>query len=458
MPEVRFFKDRGGHRIAYAEEGHGPLLVLPAWWVSHIERDADNPAYRSFFDALAAHFRVVRYDRLGVGLSDRVPRPFTFDTELEHLEALVDHLAADRLHLFGFSCGGPTAVAFAARHPARVAKMVLYGSYLEGRKLAPDKVKQALVALVRAHWGLGSRALTDIFYPGADTAVQRTFRSLQREASDAETAARLLELTYALDASPFVENVTAPVLVLHRQDDRAIPYAQGRELAARLSGARFATLEGRIHMPWDGDAQAIADAVVAFAGEGGQPRKANRGNAAKAQLRRDGEVWTLRFRGRQVLLKDAKGIGDLARLLVRPGEAVHVLEMLGGAHPQGAARAEPALDRKALASYRTRLADMEEALGDAASEPRRAELEKEREALLRQLAVDTGLGGRSRKLNDPVERARKAVAARIRDAIRHIAKVHPELGAHLDASVATGLCCVYRPRGATRWEVSPDAI
>lgn len=458
MLEVRFFKDRGGHRIAYADVGRGPLLVFPAWWVSHLERDADNPAYRRFFAALAAHFRVVRYDRLGVGLSDRVPRPLTLDAEVAHLEALVDHLAAERLHLFGISCGAPTAIAFAARHPGRVDKVVLYGGYVEGNKLATDKVKQALASLVRAHWGLGSRALTDIFFPGADAEAQRAFASLQREASDAETAARLLELTYALDASPFVDQVRGPVVVVHRKDDRAIPYAHGRELAARVSGARLVTLEGNIHLPWGGDAQAIVDAVVAFAGEGGAREESSAGSTAEAELRKDGEVWTIRFARRRVLLKDAKGIGDLARLLVRPGEAVHVLEMVGGARPRGAARAEPALDRKALASYRTRLADIEEALGDEASESRRAKLEKERETLLHQLAVDTGLGGRSRKLNDPVERARKAIAARIRDAIRRIAKVHPELGAHLDGSVATGLCCVYRPRDSTRWQVSPDAI
>jgi pimeloyl-ACP methyl ester carboxylesterase len=459
VPEVRFFRDRGGHRIAYAEQGQGPLLVLPAWWVSHIERDADNPAFRRFFDALAGHFRVVRYDRLGVGLSDRVPRPFTLDAELAHLEGLVDNLAADRVCLLGFSCGGPIAVAFAARHPARVVKMALYGSYLEGRKLSPDKVKLALVALVRAHWGLGSRALADLFHPGADAAVQQAFKALQREASDAETAARLLELTYALDALPFVDRVTAPVLVLHRKDDRAIAYPHGRELAARFPGsARLVTLEGNVHMPWDGDAQPIVDAVVAFAGEGSRSRGPRRGDTGEAMLRRDGEVWTLRFGGRQVLLKNAKGIGDLARLLARPGEAVHVLEILGGDRPHQATRAEQTLDRKALASYRTRLADIDEALGGAMSEPARARLAKEREALLHQLAVDTGLGGRARKLNDPVERARKAVAARIRDAIKRIAKVHPEVATHLDASVATGLCCVYRPPDATRWEVSPDAI
>jgi hypothetical protein len=281
---------------------------------------------------------------------------------------------------------------------------------------------------------------------------------MQRDASDAETAARLLELTYALDASPFVEHVKGPVLVAHRRDDRAIPYAQGRELAARLSGARLVTLEGAVHLPWGGDTQAIVDAIVAFAGQGGERGESSSVSSSGAELRKDGEVWTLRFGGRQVLVKDAKGVGDLARLLARPGEAVHVLEMAGGARPRGGARADAVLDPKALSAYRKRLADLEEALGEESREARRVALEKERETLLRQLAIDTGLGGRSRKLNDPVERARKAVGARIRDAIKRIAKGHPELGAHLDTSVVTGLCCVYRPRDATRWEVSPDAI
>jgi hypothetical protein len=120
--------------------------------------------------------------------------------------------------------------------------------------------------------------------------------------------------------------------------------------------------------------------------------------------------------------------------------------------------ADPSLDRKALASYRARLGDLDEAIRDTADEARRTKLAREREALLRQLAADTGLGGRVRKLNDPVERARKAVTARIRDAIRRIRNVQPRLGEHLHASVATGLCCVYDPRAGLRWTVAPDVI
>ncbi len=455
MQEVRFFKDSRGHRVAYAIDGAGPLLVFPAWWVSHVEKDAADPTFQRFFAALAAQFRVVRYDRLGVGLSDRVPGPFGLDREVEQLEALVGHLAEPQVHLFGFSSGGPTAVTFAARHPQSVGKLVLYGSYVQGKEISPTEVKRALLALVRAHWGLGSHALTDIFLPGASAELQKAFANAQREGCDAETAAQLLGLTYTIDVSGSVERVNVPTLVLHRRSDRAIPYAQGRELAARLPGAKLVTLDGNIHLPWGGDARTIVDAVIAFLGA---PTSAAPAPGAEAELQREGEVWALRFAGRQVLVNDAKGIADLARLLAHPGEAIHVLELTGRGEAERGARAEPTLDRTALASYRRRLAELEEAVAEEPRGARRAELEQERDALVQRLVADTGLGGRARKLNDPVERARKAVSARIRDAIRRIAKVHPELGAHLDRSVATGLCCVYRPRDATAWRVSPDAF
>src|ERR1043165_4463653 len=77
MVPVRFFKNRAGQRIAYTDQGTGPLVVLPAWWVSHLERDADEPACASFFSRLSSRFRVVRYDRVGAGMSDRVRPAFT---------------------------------------------------------------------------------------------------------------------------------------------------------------------------------------------------------------------------------------------------------------------------------------------------------------------------------------------------------------------------------------------
>lgn len=448
---VRFFRNRAGRRLAYAVDGVGTPLVFPPWWVSHLERQAEDPPFRRFFEALARRFRVVRYDRLGVGMSDRRRRSFTFTGELADLAALVDHLGAPVVHLFGSSFGGPLAVAYAALHPRRVGKVVLYGTYAQGAALAPRAVRRAIGALVRSSWGLGSSALTDLFHPGADAATRRRYVVLQRAAADAETAAALLELHYALDARRYLAAIRAPVLVLHRRGDRAIPYRHGRELAARVPDATLVTLEGIEHMPWEGDAGAVQDAAIAFL-DGGDRERRGEARPPGPELRRDGEVWSLRFEGRGALLRDCKGVADLARLVAAPGEEVHVFDLLrlpaGERRDRGSA--EPALDRRALASYRRRLAEIDAAIAEAEGRLEGGSagaLAREREALLDQIAADTGLGGRPRRLNDPVERARKAVTARIRDAIRRIGRVDPALGRHLEASVSTGVRCTYAPRG-----------
>lgn len=460
MTQVRFFKSRSRKRIAYVDEGHGPLILLPAWWVSHSERDAEDPAYRRFFARLAARFRVVRYDRLGVGMSDRARRAFTLASELADFADLVEHLGVARFHLLGFSCAGPVALAYAAENPDRVDRIVLYGSYLRGSTLSSSEIQTALIALVRANGRLGSRTLADIFHPTADAEARNRFNALQRDSADPDTAARLLELTYSLDARAFARQVRAPVLVLHRKDDRAIRHEESRTLATQLPNATLCTLAGRAHMPWHEDGDSVVDAILAFL-DGGSARDDRPATDAGAELRCEGEVWRLRFDGRQALLRASKGLADLAHLLGRPGEDVHVLDLVGAdsSERRDASRVDVTLDGRALAAYRRRLDEIEEALAEAEAHAdlgRKNKLASEREDLLRRLAADTGRRGRARRLNDPVERARKAVAARVRDAIRRVKVADRRAGAHLEASVRTGVHCVYRPRPPMRWSVSPD--
>ncbi|HEY6882319.1 MAG TPA: alpha/beta fold hydrolase, partial [Polyangiales bacterium] len=156
-PKIRFFQRERATRIAYAVHGRGAFLIFPAWWVSHIEHDLADPACRDFFARFAGHFSVVRYDRPGVGLSDRDTPAHSLEEEVANLEALVDELGADRVALFGGSCGGPPAIAYAARHPERVTHLLLYGAYARGSALASIEVQKAMSGLVRAHWGLGSK-------------------------------------------------------------------------------------------------------------------------------------------------------------------------------------------------------------------------------------------------------------------------------------------------------------
>jgi hypothetical protein len=112
------------------------------------------------------------------------------------------------------------------------------------------------------------------------------------------------------------------------------------------------------------------------------------------------------------------------------------------------------LDAAARDAYRRRLMELEEEASeaDAAGDiGRSASIATERESLVEQLTAAYGLGGCARRVGSNAERARTAVTARMRDAIRRIATAHPELGQHLHRSVRTGTFCVYEPETAVRW-------
>ncbi|WP_329034248.1 AAA family ATPase [Streptomyces sp. NBC_01725] len=174
-----------------------------------------------------------------------------------------------------------------------------------------------------------------------------------------------------------------------------------------------------------------------------------------AEFRRDGAVWALAFEGRAVHVPDAKGLRDLHTLVSHPGTdfpAVRLLSPDGGetaaaAHALGG---DPVLDERAKAEYRRRLDQLDQEIdraGERGDDARAAAYDRERQALLDELRTAAGLGGRTRRLGDEAERARKTVTARIRDTLRKLDALHPELAAHLRKSVTTGATCAYRPDG-----------
>jgi pimeloyl-ACP methyl ester carboxylesterase/DNA-binding CsgD family transcriptional regulator len=264
---VRFCATPGGGRIAYSRTGTGPALLVPAAWISHVELLWQDAAYRAFFTPLTAVRTVVQYDRPGCGLSEPWPQPQDLDTDVAVLRAVADHLGLDRFDLLGISLGAPVSVAFAARFPERVGRLVLYGGYADGGQLASPEVRAAMLGLIRAHWGLGSEVLADVFLPEGSAETKAVFARLQREAATAESAVEVLAQCYRTQVTELLAQVAAPTLVLHRRDDRAIPYRAGRELAAQIPGARLVSLPGRSHFPYVGDAGAVVRAILEFLGD-----------------------------------------------------------------------------------------------------------------------------------------------------------------------------------------------
>ena len=311
--EIRFLPV-GARRVAYEMRGDGPPLVAPAWWISHLELDWQDAGFRRFWVGVADGHTLIRYDRLGVGMSDRTLQDsdLSLDGEVATLRTLLDELELDRVSLIGGSSGSCTAVAFAAAFPERVERLVLYGSYADGTELTDPPVGEAILAAVRAHWGLGSRLLTDIFLGDADAAEQERFAQFQREAATAETAAALLSLVYRLDVRDRLPLVRQPATVVHRRHDRAVRYRFGREVAAAIPGATFIPLPGSAHFPWNGDVDSVVRAC-----RQSLPSSAPHDSAPQSVLLSDRE--------REILALVARGMADreIAEQLVLSPHTVH---------------------------------------------------------------------------------------------------------------------------------------
>jgi pimeloyl-ACP methyl ester carboxylesterase/DNA-binding CsgD family transcriptional regulator len=197
------------------------------------------------------------------------------------VEAVVGATGVDDVDVMGSSLGVPAAIAWAARCPERVGRLVLYGGWACGPEIASPEVREHVVGLVRAHWGLGADVLTELFAPDATPGTRAALADYQRAASSAATAAELLELCHRIDVTAALDRVRADTLVLHREGDRAAPVEQARTIAAGIPGATLEVLPGRSHLPYVGDVDLLLTRVRSFLGlprlrGGGQPELTRR--------------------------------------------------------------------------------------------------------------------------------------------------------------------------------------
>jgi class 3 adenylate cyclase/pimeloyl-ACP methyl ester carboxylesterase len=271
-PRIQYCTTSDGVSIAYAVFGEGPLLLTtPSSWesASFILQD---PIGGPFYNPLAASHTVVRYDRRGTGLSDRDRTDFTLDSEVRDIEAVADSTGAAVFALMGSFHLGPAAISFTARHPDTVSHLILYGTFARGRDLASDDVKASLTSLVRSHWGMGSRTLGDITAPDIGGETQELLARDERGSTSGEIVARLLDMSWEFDVTELLQQVRLPTLVMHRRNDRAIPFRKSRELAAALPNAKLVVLDGANHWPWFGDSAAVLDAIAEFLGYARPPQ------------------------------------------------------------------------------------------------------------------------------------------------------------------------------------------
>jgi len=282
---VRYLRAADGVRLAWAEAGRGPTLVKAANWLTHLEIEWQSPVWRHWNRFFSEHFRFVRYDERGCGMSDWDAADLGQETWAADLEAVVE--AADcrePIALLGISQGTAPAIEFAVRHPERVSHLILYGGYSQGWKRRGDATNrrryEAMIELIDHGWGSSNpvfrQLFTSRFIPGGTDEQLSWFNDLCLKTTSPKNAARLLHARALIDVRALLPSLNVPTLVVHARRDDVIPLHSGKTLAAEIPGAEFVELDSANHILLESEPAwtRFCEAVLDFTGVGTAIEKA----------------------------------------------------------------------------------------------------------------------------------------------------------------------------------------
>jgi len=306
---IRCLRTSDGVQLAWAEAGSGPTLVRAASWLTHLEYDWDSPVWRHWMQFLSGHFRYIRYDERGCGMSDRKTGDLSLERRVEDIEAVIGAAGlSEPFALLGVSQGAALCIDYAVRHPERVSHLVLYGGYARGWSSRPDspgrREYQAIVELARTGWGKDNPAFRQVFtsrfIPGGSAEQIEWWNDLCRRTTTPEIAVELLQSRADVDVRDLLGAVRTPTLVIHARDDQVCPISEGRRLASAIPGAEFVELDSGNHVllehepAWQRFRETVLEFVGVAAARGGE-------NPAFAALSP---------RERQILALISEGLGN----------------------------------------------------------------------------------------------------------------------------------------------------
>jgi pimeloyl-ACP methyl ester carboxylesterase/DNA-binding CsgD family transcriptional regulator len=278
---IRYVRASDGVQLAWAESGNGQPLVKAATWLTHLEHDVESPVWSHWTRFFSERFRYVRFDERGCGMSDWDVRDLSLDRRVRDLETVVD--AADLQEpftLIGMSQGASVCVAYAVKHPDRVARMILCGGYVRGAlRRSDDEANRMYAAIIElaSLWGSDNpsfrQVFTSRFIPGGTEEQLRWFNDLCLKTVSPELAGKLLRARAETDISNLLPQVRTPTLIIHAREDAIAPIAEGRALAAGIHGAQFVELDSKNHVLLEHEPAwaRYQEAVLAFTGQSSSP-------------------------------------------------------------------------------------------------------------------------------------------------------------------------------------------
>jgi pimeloyl-ACP methyl ester carboxylesterase len=254
--------------------GDGDLdLVYVPGLVSHLELFWEEPAYSRFLHRLASFSRLILMDRLGTGLSDRLPvgEASTYEQRMDDIRAVMDAVGSERAALLGWSEGAPLCATFAATYPQRTVALVMYGGMPRFVRAddypfgMPLEEVNAWLEMMPSMWGQDEELLR-LWAPNVadQPGPRRWFARFGRMAVSPGGAVALFSMVRDLDVRDVLPAIRVPTLLVHRTGDDLVRIEHSRYMADRIPDAKLVELPGEDHLWWFGDQDAIVDEVQEF--------------------------------------------------------------------------------------------------------------------------------------------------------------------------------------------------
>jgi DNA-binding CsgD family transcriptional regulator/pimeloyl-ACP methyl ester carboxylesterase len=287
-PRFRYARSRDGTSIAYARMGRGPsLVIVPPVPLSNVSGEWSVPLIREVHARLASDLEVILYDGRGTGASRRQVDDLSLDALTADLEAVIDAVDRPRTSLLALYLAAVPALAFAARHPGRVERIVLFGAAPDLGRALHRPGSAALYGLIDEDWALFAQtAALDWMGWGAGEAGRLVADSIRTATTPDIARATIAGLT-AVDLGPILPDVLAEALVLHRRDGRQLPLAASAELAAALPNGRLHVLDGTSATLFFDDPAGTVDLILSFLrpDRASRPRPEGRADRPPALIR-----------------------------------------------------------------------------------------------------------------------------------------------------------------------------
>ena len=254
--EFHSCRSKDGTGIAYATCGEGFPLVKAPNWMTNVQLDWSSPVYGHWMAEGARANRLVRFDMRGFGMSEREPKSFTFEDMVDDLASVVDDSGVERFDLFGISHGAAVAMAYAARHPDRVRKLMLVNSFAAGWKVRADPEelawRQSLAEMNQREWAFRRSALGEMFitlyFPSAGPELIAWNNEHLKELGSIPNLQPMIDLAATIDVRHELRKIRAETLVLHARQDGNAVIEVGRQVAEGIAGARFVELDSANHV------------------------------------------------------------------------------------------------------------------------------------------------------------------------------------------------------------------